>query len=74
MRTIPVFALLVALCAGCAPRADQAARAPLTERQRDSVLARSSLPGASTVGRALDASDRAAARASSLGAADSMFH
>jgi hypothetical protein len=62
------------LCAaGCAPRSEPAARAPLTERQRDSVLARSALPGAPVVGRALDLSDRAADRAAGTAAADSLF-
>jgi hypothetical protein len=60
---------------GCSPRSGQTSRAPLTERQRDSVLAKSSLPGASVVGRALDVSDRAADRAAGADAqvADSLF-
>jgi hypothetical protein len=43
----------------------------LTEHQRDSVIARSSLPGAPVVGRALAESERQALRASSL---DSLTH
>jgi hypothetical protein len=59
---------------GCGSH-DHAARAPLTERQRDSVLAQSPLPGASVVGRALTVSDRASARADKMdAAADSLFH
>lgn len=77
MRRILAAAVLLMLGAfSCAPHSEQSARAartPLTERQRDSVLARTSLPGAPVVGRALDASDRAASRANGLNAADSMF-
>jgi hypothetical protein len=73
---LTLVALLVALTsfgAGCSPRSAPTARAPLTERQRDSVLARSGLPGAPVVGRALDVSDRAADRAAEMAASDSMF-
>jgi hypothetical protein len=41
-------------------------KASLSERQRDSVISRSSLPGASTVGRALEQSDAASQRAANL--------
>ena len=66
---------LVALLAliGCSPRSAPAERTPLTERQRDSVLARSGLPGAPVVGRALEVSDRAGDRAAEMAASDSMF-
>lgn len=76
MRTLIIAVMLVLVGAlGCAPRSDQTARTPLTEHQRDSVLARSSLPGASVVGRAMDVSDRAADRAAGAdAAADSLFH
>ena len=70
--SLALFVLAGAL-AGCAPRADRTATVPLTERQRDSVLARSGLPGAQVVGRALDVSDRAAERAAGSDAADSLF-
>ena len=75
---IALFPAGLALCAllavaGCSSRADRAASPPLTERQRDSVLARSGLPGAQVVGRALDVSDRAAERAAGSDAADSLF-
>lgn len=70
MKTRIAFAmLLVCCCAGCAPRSEPAAGAPLTERQRDSILARSPLPGASVVGRALDVSDKSADRAAGQNAA-----
>lgn len=74
MRTVAAFLLVViASCAGCAPRSEPTARVPLTERQRDSVLAKSVLPGAPVVGRALDVSDRATDRSAELAAADSLF-
>ena len=73
-RTCLGLALVAWLAvASCAPRSQPAERAPLTERQRDSVLARSGLPGAPVVGRALDASDRAADRAAEMAASASMF-
>ena len=59
--------------ASCSPRAERSARAPLTERQRDSILARSSLPGAPVVGRALEASTRATRHAEDVAATDSLF-
>ena len=73
MRTRLGIGLLVALLtlvavAGCSGSGDHAARAPLSERERDSVLARSNLPGASTVGRAMDASDDQGRRAAATNA------
>ena len=70
---LALVVILVSFGAGCAPRSQPSARAPLTERQRDSVLARSSLPGAPVVGRALDVSDRAADHAAEMAASDSLF-
>ena len=52
----------VSLLAGCAPGAKEP-KAKLTEHQRDSVLATEPLPGASTVGEAMKASDQAAEQA-----------
>lgn len=66
-RTLVAIAALLAL-AGCAQQETQE-RAPLTERQRDSVLAEQPLPGAGAVGGALGASDRAAADAARMDAA-----
>ena len=74
MRRILASAALALLIAGCAQHSDQASRAPLTERQRDSVIARSNLPGATVVGRAMSVSDRAADRAAGMAASDSLFH
>ena len=72
-RALAAAAILLLGALSCAPRSGQASRPPLTERQRDSVLARSSLPGASVVGRAMEVSDRAADRAAGSDAADSLF-
>ena len=61
-----VLGMLLA-CAGCARHASQSKPAStLTEAQRDSAIARSTLPGARTVGRALELSGRSAARSSAL--------
>ena len=64
--------LLLALLAllpptGCARHAAETQPASrLTEAQRDTALARSSLPGASTVGRALDVSGQGAGHAAQV--------
>jgi len=65
MLTVAVALLLLA--AGCSGQGADTTK-HLTERQRDSVLARSGLPGAGVVGRAMDAGDREASRATDLGA------
>jgi len=59
---------LAALAAGCAPKARQeaAAKAPLTEHQRDSVLATEPIPGAPAVGAAMDAAAKEAKRAAEM--------
>lgn len=57
-KWLVVTAALLAL-AGCA-KSDDTAKAPLSERERDSVLARQPLPGAGAVGEALERSDRQA--------------
>ena len=71
-----VFALVMLVAwggAGCTPGEPGSVPALLTERQRDSVLARSALPGAVVVGRALEVSDRATDHAAAAAAADSLF-
>lgn len=58
----------LSLLTGCAPGAKEP-QAKLTEHQRDSVLATEPIPGAATVGRALEESAKAsesAARMDSL--------
>jgi len=61
--------LLVGACSS--PRDKAAPASTLTEHQRDSVLARSALPGAAVVGRAMAESQRAATQASRM---DSLGH
>lgn len=67
MRKCVVMAVALLALAGCAKSQDTA-KAPLTEHQRDSVLAGEKLPGASTVGRAMDEADRQAEAARSTNA------
>lgn len=59
--------LVVLFAAGCS-RGDTAAndRDTMTQRQRDSVLAQSGLPGAKGVGNALSAADSIRARNAQL--------
>jgi 16S rRNA C1402 (ribose-2'-O) methylase RsmI len=71
-RWIVAAALWLAV-AGCSHHADRGAA--LTERQRDSLIARSPLPGASVVGRAMTVSDAQQVRADRMNAAmDSLTH
>lgn len=60
-----VAAVALSLVAGCAPGAREQ-KAKLTEHQRDSVLATEPIPGASTVGRALDESAKASESAAQM--------
>ena len=57
----PALLLLLASCGS-----GRHATRELTERERDSVIARSSLPGAAVVGRALAVSDRMERRATNM--------
>jgi hypothetical protein len=59
-RTLLVGLFLLSAC-GRSGNGD-ASRDTLTERQHDSILAKSSIPGASAVGRALQAADSTNAR------------
>jgi hypothetical protein len=64
-----VFAALLVLLsiAGCSGHSSTPRPAStLTEAQRDSAIARSSLPGATTVGRALELSGKSARYASQM--------
>lgn len=67
-RTMAALLLIIAaMTAGCANLLDSdSTKAALTAHERDSVLAQSELPGAATVGRALDENDHAAERAAAL--------
>ena len=65
IRHLPVALLLATLAACGGESADKqaAARDTLTQRQKDSILAKSSIPGASNVGRAMRAADSTSAGA-----------
>ena len=66
-RAVALAALAVLVLAGCSGGAGKtAAKAPLTEHQRDSVLATEPIPGAPAVGAALDASAKEAQRAAQM--------
>ena len=65
IATLTLFGLFA--CAGCSGHATTDYTASrLTESQRDSAIARSSLPGASTVGRALALSGKSERRAAQM--------
>jgi len=68
IRDLIVVCLLLGGCSGSRSGGSRAADT-LTERQRDSILARSRIPGASGVGAALRAADSTSAR---VRAADSV--
>lgn len=76
MKRLPCATLIAAALmaaalatAGCGNMLDSGTvNATLTAHQRDSVLAKSALPGAGVVDRALRESDRSAARAASVNA------
>lgn len=64
MKT-PILLGLVLLAAACGSGSNAGANPPrdtLTERQRDSALARSSIPGHNAVGAAMRAADTTSAR------------
>jgi uncharacterized lipoprotein YajG len=64
LRRAMIFLATLALLAGCAQKTpEEETRAPMTQRQRDSTIAASGLPGASAVRKALEVADSAAARA-----------
>ena len=53
---------MLAACGGKSDESRKAASDTLSERQRDSILAKSSIPGASAVGKAMTAADSTSAR------------
>jgi hypothetical protein len=61
MRLIVVLAAGALMVSGCSGGHDRARRST-TERERDSVIGASRIPGAQGVGRALQASDSGNAR------------
>jgi hypothetical protein len=74
MRTRWILAAALCLAvAGCSGHAGESR--VLSERERDSLIARSPLPGASVVGRAMNVSDAQAQRADRMNATvDSLTH
>ena len=69
-RLLAAGVMILALAA-CSKHSGADGSSPaVSERQRDSAIAKSPLPGAGTVGRALAASDSASARAAR---ADSLY-
>lgn len=67
-RAVAVLAAFAALTAFAGCSKTETAQRELTERQRDSILGKSVLPGASVVTRALSVSDKATARAAAMDA------
>lgn len=65
MRRFHYIAVLSLALAGCGGTGD-GEQTELTRAQKDSIVADLPVPGASGVGRALDARDRANARAADL--------
>jgi hypothetical protein len=64
VRRAMIFLAALSVLSGCAQKTpEENARPPMTQRQRDSTIAASGLPGASAVGKALEIADSAAARA-----------
>ena len=62
IRLVPIVLALLAACSESKPAKSAADGDSLTERQRDSILAQSRIPGASGVGSAMRAADSASAR------------
>lgn len=63
IRVVAAVALAAALgCNTGSGNASKVNRDTLTERQQDSILAKSSIPGASAVGKAMNAADSTSAR------------
>ena len=63
--------VIFAACGDDSPNKQAVNRDTLTQRQKDSILAKSSIPGAGAVGRAMRAADSTSAgvrRADSVGA------
>ncbi len=54
--------IVVGGCGGSSQSSNKVNRDTLTERQNDSILAKSSIPGASAVGKAMKAADTTSAR------------
>ena len=68
-RQVVAVSLLLAACGGQTGKSGAASADSLTERQRDSMLAKSRIPGASGVGKAMRVADSTSA---GIRAADSV--
>lgn len=66
LLTAAVVLVLAAAVGACAKQDHAAAKAPLTEHQRDSVLATEPIPGAPGVGAALKAAEIEAGHAAGM--------
>ena len=62
MRVWPLIATCAALACGSGGSESTVNRDTLTQRQKDSILANSRIPGASGVGKAMRAADSTSAR------------
>ncbi|HEX6628857.1 MAG TPA: hypothetical protein VF105_12955 [Gemmatimonadaceae bacterium] len=62
-RLVVGSALVVLGLVGCAKDDSNETRQTLTERQKDSLIARSPIPGAKAVGKSMNVADSASARA-----------
>ena len=76
MKPLLAALLVAGTCLACGRGDDQTARSrinrdTLTQRQKDSLLAASSIPGAQAVGAAIRAADSTSARIRAANAADS---
>lgn len=65
MMRFTLAVLLLSLLAGCGS-GEQKPASTLSEAQRDTVLSRSEIPGASAVGHAFDAAGKEAAHAAQM--------
>lgn len=61
-RKIMHAALLLVVVSGCTKDKDQATEKPKSQRERDSVLGQSKIPGATGVGKAMTVADSAGGR------------
>ncbi|HWL40301.1 MAG TPA: hypothetical protein VNO75_08690 [Gemmatimonadaceae bacterium] len=68
-RAMVLATILLCAVAACGD-SEPADRAELTRREKDSIIARSPIPGARAVGTAMTSADSAAARQARLDSAD----
>jgi hypothetical protein len=67
MASLLATGIMILALAACSKHSgDDRTRPVMSERQRDSAIAKSQLPGAGTVGKALAASDSASAQAARI--------